>query len=291
MKLQCPCVYEKVSISRLLKACSIVSLARYITIMLLHASSSFEFYTEIPATSIFMLRSKSGPGQFIREESFLTTPQVAVSEYVDGYGNICQRLTVPAGTFLLETNVTAEVSESIDVDMNAAYTPVESVPDNILQFLLPSRYCESDKVTELAATIIKGLRPGYAQVEAIRHWVHTNFTRKYGTTNSSTSAVDVLHTKTGVCRDFTHAAIALCRNLDIPARMVVGYLYDLKPMDLHAWFEAYVGNRWYTFDALLDKPLGGRIIMAYGRDAADVAFASHFGYVNLRRMEVKVVEG
>ncbi|BAV06909.1 transglutaminase domain protein [Filimonas lacunae] len=209
---------------------------------------------------------------------------------MDGYGNLCQRLVIPGGTFTLESSVVAECSPTIDVYSDATYTPVEFLPDNVLQFLLPSRYCESDKVTDLATQITMGAAPGYAQVEAIRHWVHTHFTRQYGTTNSSTSALDVLQSKNGVCRDFTHAAIALCRNLDIPARMVVGYLHQLNPMDLHAWFEAFVGNRWYTFDALMPEPMGGRIIMAFGRDAADVAFASHFGNVQLQRMEVTVKE-
>lgn len=258
--------------------------------MLLHASCSFEMYGEDPVTSIFMLRSKSGSAQNIRQETFLTTPQVPVSEYVDSYGNICQRIIVPAGTFLIESSVVAECSPTIDVHIDAWYTPIEMLPDNVLQFLLPSRYCESDKVTELATQITGGLPPGYAQVEAIRQWVHTNFSYQYGITNSSTSALDVLRNKTGVCRDYTHVAMALCRNLDIPARMVVGYLHELKPMDLHAWFEAYVGNRWYTFDAVMATPVGGRIIMAYGRDAADVAFASHFGNVVLRKMEVSVKE-
>ena len=258
--------------------------------MLLQASSHFEMYAEIPVTSIFMLRSKSGPAQFIRQEAFLTTPQVPVNEYVDGYGNICQRIVVPAGNFTLETSVVAECSATIDVDINAGYTPVEMLPDKVLQFLLPSRYCESDKVTELASHITRGMPAGYAQVEAIRQWVHTHFSREYGTTNSSTGALDVLQSKTGVCRDYTHASMALCRNLDIPARMVVGYLHDLKPMDVHAWFEAYVGGQWYTFDALMERPVGGRIIMAYGRDAADVAFASHFGNVILTKMEVIVNE-
>lgn len=256
--------------------------------MLLQAFSFFEMYATAPVPSIFMLRSQSGPAQLIRQETFSTTPQVPMTEYLDGYGNICQRITIPAGTFSLRSSIIAECSDTIEVDMNAGYTPIECLPDHVLQFLLPSRYCESDKMGALAAEIVNGLPPGYAQVEAIRQWVHTNFIRQYGTTNSSTSALDALQNKTGVCRDFTHVAIALCRNMDIPARMVVGYLHDLKPMDLHAWFEAYIGDRWYTFDATMPSPVGGRIIMAYGRDAADVAFATHFGEVELRKMEISV---
>ncbi|SHL99040.1 transglutaminase family protein [Chitinophaga sp. CF418] len=258
--------------------------------MLLQASSYFEMYADDPVTSIFMLRSKSGPAQSIRQEAFLTTPQLPVSEYIDGYGNICQRIIIPAGTTILESRVIAECDANIDVDTDAGYKPVEELPDDVLQFLLPSRYCESDKVAELAMQITMGIQSGYSQVGAIRQWCYHNISREYGTTNSSTSAVDVLQSRTGVCRDFAHVAIALCRSMNIPARMVVGYLYDLKPMDLHAWFEAFVGDRWYIFDALMPDPVGGRIIMAYGRDAADVAFASHFGNVVLTKMEVKVIK-
>jgi len=258
--------------------------------MLIHASSYFEMQTTCLVPGIFMVRARSAPNQLILEEKFTFTPQVTGSDYIDGYGNIAMRLLIPAGESTLESSVIAECPETIDVNMDAAYIPIELLPDNVLQFLLPSRYCESDKVTDIATAITGGIQPGYAQVECIRQWVHANFTRQYGTTNSTTSALDVLQTRMGVCRDFTHAAIALCRNLDIPARMVAGYLLGLEPMDLHAWFEAYVGDRWYTFDALMDQPKGGRIVMAYGRDAADVAFASHFGNVVFQKMIINVKE-
>jgi transglutaminase-like putative cysteine protease len=195
---------------------------------------------------------------------------------------------VPEGNFKLECRVQVDCEAEIDVNIYAPYTPVEEVPDTILQFLLPSRYCESDKMNELATEITKDALPGYPQVEAIRHWIYSHFSYQYGMTNSSTSALDVLATRTGVCRDYAHVGMALCRNLDIPARMVVGYLLDLKPMDLHAWFEAYVGNRWYTFDATQAEPKGKRIAIAYGRDATDVAFATHFGIVDLISMDVQV---
>lgn len=258
--------------------------------MQLQASCSFTMHTDTPAPSIFMLRPRSGSAQLISSETFITHPHVPVTEYIDAYGNLCQRLTIPPGGFLLESRVTAECPAQIDVHPYAGYTPVEQLPDYALQFLLPSRYCESDKMNSLATEITRGVSPGYPQVEAIRSWVHRHFNYQYGVTNSSTSAWDVVETRTGVCRDYSHMAIALCRNLDIPARMVVGYLYHLIPMDLHAWFEAFVGGRWYTFDATQPTAVGGRIIMAYGRDAADVAFASHFGIVELQKMEVKVEE-
>jgi transglutaminase-like putative cysteine protease len=258
--------------------------------MLLEASCSFEMRADYPVTSIFMLRARSGMAQVVTEEAFITTPYVPITEYVDSYGNLCQRIIVPAGHFKLESSVKADCEPAIDVNIWAPYTPVEEVPDTILQFLLPSRYCESDKMNDLAASITKGALPGYPQVEAIRHWIYTHLSYQYGITNSSTSALDIITSRTGVCRDYAHLGIALCRNLDIPARMVVGYLCDLKPMDLHAWFEAYVGNRWYTFDATQAEPKGKRIAMAYGRDATDVAFATHFGIVDLISMEVQVRE-
>ena len=166
---------------------------------------------------------------------------------------------------------------------------MESIPDNIpSDFVLPSRYCEADRLGYKARQISQYAPPGYAQVESIRQWIHDHFTYAYGTTDSSTSAMDVLALGTGVCRDYAHAGIALCRSLNIPARMAVGYLHASEPMDLHAWFEAYIGERWYTFDATQRNPLGNRIVVAYGKDAADVAMATYFGNMTLVRLEVGV---
>ncbi len=176
---------------------------------------------------------------------------------------------------------------------------MQDLPDNVLQFTLPSRYCESDLLGGKAREIIgftetggsvpaSGPATGYEQVERIRAWIHANFEYAYGTTDSSTSARDVLTSRRGVCRDYAHAAITLCRSLDIPARMVVGYLYDLKPMDMHAWFQAYLGGRWFTFDATQEEPKGNRIVIAYGKDAADVAIATYFTNIELTRFEVSV---
>ena len=165
---------------------------------------------------------------------------------------------------------------------------IDEVPDWALQFLLPSRYCQSDLVFTNAVEITKDALPGYPQVEAIRSWIEREIRYEYGTSSPVTSAVDTLYSRAGVCRDFAHLGIALCRSLDIPARMVVGYLYELDPMDQHAWFEAYVGGRWFTFDATQREPRGNRVTIAYGRDAADVAFVTQFGPVELEEMFVFV---
>ena len=156
----------------------------------------------------------------------------------------------------ISVEATVDTADEIDVDMTAPRVPIDEVPDWALQFLLPSRYCQSDLVFTNAVEITGGALPGYPQVEAIRSWIEREIRYEYGTSSASTSAVDTLYSRAGVCRDFAHLGIALCRSLDIPARMVVGYLHELEPMDQHAWFEAYVGGRWFTFDATQREPAG-----------------------------------
>jgi transglutaminase-like putative cysteine protease len=165
---------------------------------------------------------------------------------------------------------------------------VELVPDGTLVYLLQSRYCPSDKLEDEAREIVKGTAPGYAQAERIRQWIHDNHEYKYGVSQESTDAIDTMKARAGVCRDFAHIGVALCRSLQIPARVVVGYLHELDPMDLHAWFEAFVGGRWYTFDATQAEPRAGRIVVAYGRDIADVAFLSNYGPMEVTDMKVSV---
>lgn len=204
------------------------------------------------------------------------------------YGNLCQRVVAPEGPFSIHFSATVQTADVIDVAPGAPYTPVEELPDDVLHYTLPSRYCQSDQLGDLAAEITKGVEPGYDQAEAIRRWIHENVKYEYGTSDASTSATETADKRIGVCRDFTHLGISLCRALNIPARMVVGYLYQLDPMDLHAWFEAYVDGRWFTFDATQKQPRGNRIYVAYGRDAADVAFTTQFGPMTLDNMKVWV---
>jgi transglutaminase-like putative cysteine protease len=256
--------------------------------MRLDAGCQIFFEATTPTPVIFMLRPRSGAGQWVIREEYLLQPNIPVTEYTDSYGNLCQRLVVPPGSFQVHSTATVETADAIDTHPTAPYIPVEQLPDPVLQFLLPSRYCEADKLGDLALQIVGDAAPGYEQVEAIRHWIQTNVTYEYGTSSASTSAADTAASKIGVCRDFTHLGISLCRSLNIPARMVVGYLYQLKPMDLHAWFEAYVGDRWYTFDATQAEPKGNRIAIAYGRDAADVALSTQFGSMQLLEMKVWV---
>jgi transglutaminase-like putative cysteine protease len=213
---------------------------------------------------------------------------VPVVEYLDGFSNLCQRLVVPEGKFHMRVSATVETPDMIAVAAGAGLTPVDELPSDTLQYLLPSRYCPSDRMFEDAQKIAGKAKPGYDQVETIRAWIHDNVEYKYGVSTASTSALETLQDRAGVCRDFSHLGMTLCRALQIPARNVVGYLYKLDPMDMHAWFEAFVGGRWYTFDATQPKPRGGRITVAYGRDAADVALFSEYGPIKMEKMHVTV---
>jgi transglutaminase-like putative cysteine protease len=237
---------------------------------------------------IAMLRPRSGQTQWLISERYELQPAVPVSEFVDSYGNLCQRLTVPTGRLRIAVEVTMEVAAQIAVAPDAPFTPMTELPDNVLPYLLQSRYCPSDKMQQQALALVGDARPGYAQAEKIRAWIQHNLAYQYGVSSASTDALETLAHGAGVCRDFAHVGIALCRALQIPARMVVGYLHGLKPMDLHAWFEAFVGGRWYTFDATQDAPRGGRIVLAYGHDATDVAFISDYGAQPLQMGEMRV---
>lgn len=240
--------------------------------------------------TVAMLRPCSGEAQWLVSESYDFEPRVRITEYVDAYGNLCQRFVVPQGKMTIRIEAVVETEDEIIVDMNAPAVPVARLPNDTLQYLLQSRYCPSDKpeAESRALAIVGDLAAGYAQVEAIRAWVHANIAYRYGISDASTDALDTLTAGAGVCRDFSHIGITLCRALRIPARMVVGYLYRLDPMDLHAWFEAFIDGRWYTFDATQSQARGGRVVVAYGHDAADVAFISNYASLETTALNVTV---
>ncbi|MEM6423555.1 MAG: transglutaminase family protein [Cyanobacteria bacterium P01_H01_bin.119] len=256
--------------------------------MRLTAGCQLKYKAQGHTPLVLMLRPRSGASQTIIETDLQFTPSLTASEYIDIYGNACHRLLIPPGELQITSTVTADTADAIDVNPMADFVPVQSLPSEVLHFILPSRYCQSDLLGDLANKIVADIDPGYNQVEAIRDWIHTHIDYQYDTSDASTSAVDTEQTRKGVCRDFVHLGLALCRSLTIPARMVVGYLYKLDPMDLHAWFEAFVGDRWYTFDATQSEKRGNRIAIAYGRDAADVALANQFGPLTLIDMQVWV---
>ena len=256
--------------------------------MRLDVGCSMWFEATWPTPTIMMLRPRSGESQSVIAERYDIEPFVPMSEFTDGDGNLCQRLVMPAGASSVSVHATVDTADGIDVDMTAPRVPIERVPDDVTRFLLPSRYCPADLMFEQAIDITRQALPGYPQAEAIRAWIGREISYQYGASSMSTSALDTLATRRGVCRDFAHLGISLCRAIDIPARMVVGYLHDLEPMDAHAWFEAFVGQRWFTFDATQSTAKGNRVAVAYGRDAADVAMVTQFGPMKLVRMEVHV---
>lgn len=245
--------------------------------MWLRTGCEITFDVSIETPFILMLRPRSGQHQWVARESYTMNPMVPVIEYTDSYGNFCQRLIAPPGEFSIRTSADIFTSDDIDVHLDAPFDDIQSLPDTVLTYLLPTRYCESDKFIDLGRDIVADAAPGYAQVAAIESWIRANVLFNPNSIHFQLSAVEVFQQREGVCRELAHLGIALCRGLCIPARMVVGYLHALEPMDFHAWFEAYVGGRWYTFDPTQAYSKGGRVTVGYGRDAADVAIFNQFG--------------
>jgi transglutaminase-like putative cysteine protease len=257
--------------------------------MWLNASCLLEFQSSVSTPFLLMLRPRSGWQQWIAREEYILSPSVPAVEFTDSFGNLCQRLVAPAGYFSISTSVDIETAEASDTAPGAPFIEVQHLPDEVLPFLYPSRYCESDRFTEMAASVATGRAAGYDQCNAIVDYIRDSIQYTPGIGQQIISASEVNGLGQGVCRDMAHLGIACCRALSIPARMVVGYLEALEPMDLHAWFEAYVGNRWYTFDPTRSDLNGGRIAIAFGRDAADVAVYTQFGNpVELLNMTVQV---
>jgi transglutaminase-like putative cysteine protease len=257
--------------------------------MRLKANTHITLKSERRAAFTAILRPQSGAGQWIVSEAYDVSPLLSPLEYVDAFGNLVQRFGMPKGQLDLKVEHVVECPDTIATAPEAPYTPPEELPSEVLQFLVPSRYCPSDMTGAAANEIAGRARPGYAQAEAVRAWIEKNIEYKRGTSDESTSGLDTFNLRAGVCRDFAHVGVMLCRSLLIPARMVVGYLHKLAPpMDQHAWFEAFVGGRWYTFDATQKEPRGGRIVIAYGRDAADVAITTPFGPIEVGGMKVTV---
>ncbi len=238
---------------------------------------NLEFRMGVSTPLILMLRPRSGIQQWIAREAYTLSPSIPVYEYSDIFGNLCQRMIVPAGDFSVHTSADVMTADTIDRDPGASFVEIQNLPDTVLLYLLPSRYCESDKFGTMAREITDGAQLGYDQVIKINDWIRSSIRYMPGSSVFPLSAVEVNLQGEGVCRDLAHLGIAMCRSISIPARLVVGFLYGLEPMDMHAWFEAYVGDQWYTFDPADNSLRGGRIAVAYGRDAADVAIYHQFG--------------
>lgn len=234
-----------------------------------------DYYVDTPV--ILMIRPRSGASQWISEETFHFSRAVDAVQYTDQFGNLCQKLIVPAAGFVIETSALGKTAAAMDTGHGDGFVDITALPEDVLQFLLPSRYCESDRFSEQALNIAGMDLSAYDQVANITRWVREQVSYDPGTSAVPQSAIEIAQLRSGVCKDLAHLGIAMCRSISIPARFVDGYLLGLKPMDLHAWFEAYVGGRWYAFDPTQQNLDGGRIAIAYGRDAADVAIYHQFG--------------
>ncbi len=256
--------------------------------MWLKATCKLSFQMETPTPLILMLRPRSGAQQWVALESYALVPYVPVVEYTDSYGNLCQRLVAPLGEFSIQTSAEVMTSNTIDTAPGDFFIEIQNLPESVLAYILPSRYCESDRLGDLARDIVTGQQLGYDQVASINQWIQQFIQYVPGSSHFPTSAIEVQELGQGVCRDLAHLGIAFCRSISIPARLVVGYLYGLYPMDLHAWFEAFVGGRWYTFDPTQSALCGGRIAIAYGRDAADVSIFHQFGAGNILELTQKL---
>jgi transglutaminase-like putative cysteine protease len=245
--------------------------------MWIKTSCRLELDYEYSTPIILMLRPLSGANQWVSQETFQLSEQVNVTAYTDHYGNVCQKLIVPAGGFVIDTTASIDTADGADVGDRDPFVSVMDLPIEVLQFLLPSRYCESDRFGIETMDLVSGCEPGYEQVARIDGWIRDNVRYSPGSSGVPCAATEIKANGEGVCKDLAHLGIAMCRSISIPARFVVGYLHGLEPMDLHAWFEAYIGNRWYVFDPTQTGLMGARVALAYGRDAADVSIYHQFG--------------
>jgi transglutaminase-like putative cysteine protease len=220
-------------------------------------------------------------------------PSTEIAGYCDSFGNWCSRFVAPAGEVRVFADALVNDSGLPDVVADwAPQTPVEALPEDALRFLLASRYCETDLLSPIAWQLFAGSPTGWGRVQAICDFVHNHIQFGYGFARSTKTAWDVYHEGVGVCRDFAHLAIAFCRAMNIPARYCTGYLGDIgvpasdSPMDFSGWFEAFLGGQWYTFDARHNTPRIGRVLIARGRDASDVAISTAFGPSSLTSFQV-----
>ncbi len=254
---------------------------------------SFTFPEATPVVLMTYLHPSRDPT--VRSaEQFSIEPRVPVSGFIDSYGNRCGRAVVPAGLVTLRNQAIVEDCGLPDlVVRSATQANVQNLPDSALMFLLPSRYCEVDsELKELAWSHFKGTPPGWSRVQAVCDYVHRHIRFDYQQARPTRTALEAYREKVGVCRDYMHLAITFCRCLNIPARYCTGYLGDIgvpkqpSPMDFSAWFEVFLGGQWYTFDARNNVPRIGRVLMARGRDAADVAITTTFGEGQLQLFKV-----
>ena len=257
--------------------------------------AGFEIAYDCPGPTPMLLVLSIHPS---RQNDLLTPHRVTFDrevlpyDYFDSFGNVCTRIIAPPGRTTMRNDFMISDSGETDlIEPEARQHEITELPNDALQFLLGSRYCETDRLSDIAWSLFSNTPPGWARVQAICDYVHAHIGFGYEHASSVASAWDSYTCKKGVCRDYAHLAIAFCRCMNIPARYCTGYMGDIgvplvPPMDFSAWFEVYLGGRWYTFDARNNKPRIGRILMARGRDATDVAISTSFGPTTLVKFDI-----
>jgi transglutaminase-like putative cysteine protease len=251
-----------------------------------------EYEVSSPAHFLLNIGAAFHPGHEVAEERLTITPSMKVRNFSDERsGNRFIRLDAPKG--ILSVNYHARVQlHPVAQPLHLDETPVSALPDDVLHYLMPSRYCESDSLRRVAQQLFGHLPPGMGRVRAVESWIHESIDYQTGVTQPTTTAQDVFVQRVGVCRDFAHLGITLCRALNIPARLVVGYVnFAEPPQDFHAMFEAWLDGGWVLFDATRMAPIDRLVRIGAGRDAKDVAFATIFGDVKMLRKEITVDEG
>ncbi|MBD5635271.1 MAG: transglutaminase family protein [Candidatus Eremiobacteraeota bacterium] len=258
------------------------------------AGADFTMTSPYETPAVFMIRPEAFGNHMIVAERWETEPFTPFHDYTDMYGNVCRRMTLPAGNFELRYDTIVESDGDLDpVALDAVEHPISELPDDALVYTLPSRFCLSDVIFPRAMELFGGMQPGWSRVQAICDFVHRHLKFGYGSSTSLTTAIDVYESGAGVCRDYAHLAITFCRALNIPARYSFGYMPDIDvpppydPMDFCAWFEVYLGGKWWIFDARNNVRRRARITIARGRDALDVAMLTTYGPAKLDTMVVR----
>ncbi len=262
----------------------------------MHLRLGYDLRFDLPAPVAIVALLHVHPSvqtSLLNSDAVGTEPGLPLREYMDSFGNRCSRIHAPAGILRLHNTFEITAPDTPDeAGVDADEMPVEELPDEVLQFLLGSRYCEVDRMVAIAGELFGHLPRGWARAQAVADYVHRIILFGYPFARPTKTALDVFTERTGVCRDFQHLAVTLSRALNIPARYATGWLGDFgiapmpPPMDFSAWYEVFLGGRWWTMDARFNVPRLGRVLMATGRDAADVALTTSFGAANLRHFEV-----
>jgi transglutaminase-like putative cysteine protease len=265
--------------------------------VLLQVGCEFIHVASAPVHAVLQVEPRRDVEISVVREEWDNDPPDAGTTYVDGYGNVCRRLTIPSGHSRLRYDAVVDVDGSPDpASPGAQEINAADLPADALIFTLPSRYCPSDVLADEAWKLFGSTEPGWTRVQTICDWVHEAIEFGYGSSSPQTSAVEVFENRAGVCRDFAHLAVTMCRAFSIPSRYVFGYIPDIgniptgDPMDFCAWMEVFLDDQWWTFDPRNNVPRIGRVLIGRGRDALDVAMITTYGGADLESMVVRAEE-